>query len=471
MGSIEMHEPLAFGGLLPGEMPEVLVVEDSPTQAKRLERVLRENGFAVRVARDGQAGLEAVRERKPTVVITDVMMPRMDGFEMCRCIKEDRTLREIPVMVLTSLSDPQDIIRGLHCGADNFLTKPYGEEYLLRRLRHILTNQELRREGHSQMSVEVFFAGERHSLTADRMQIIDLLLSTFEAAVMQTEQIERLNGETRDAREEAKQLQENFRTLLENLEDAVAVVGQDGLVRYANGAAHLLLGEAVREGTAFPFPLTEEKREVSLVLPDGTPLIADLRVTGSTWNRELVSLATLRDVTETALMRERLKQEALTDYLTGLYNRRGFMTLGEDRLQLAARLGKTLVCLFLDLDGFKDVNDTLGHDEGDTLLRETADVLRETFRASDLIGRIGGDEFAVLLLCDLPEQVEATRNRLQTVLENANARSGRPCPLALSMGLATKAPGGVLSLEDLMDTADKRMYKEKNARKGCQETP
>ena len=447
---------------------EILVVEDSLTQAKRLERVLRENGFAVRVARDGQAGLDAAREQRPTVIITDVMMPRMDGFELCQHLKTDPALKEVPVVVLTSLSDPRDIIRGLHCGADNFLTKPYSEEYLLRRLRHILSNQELRREGHSQMSVEVFFAGERHSLTADRMQIIDLLLSTFEAAVMQTEQIERLNGETRDAREEAKQLQENFRTLLENLEDAVAVVGQDGLVRYANGAAHLLLGEAVREGTAFPFPLTEEKREVSLVLPDGTPLIADLRVTGSTWNRELVSLATLRDVTETALMRERLKQEALTDYLTGLYNRRGFMTLGEDRLQLAARLGQTLACLFLDLDGFKHVNDTLGHDEGDEVLRDTAEALKETFRASDLIGRIGGDEFAVLLLCDESDQVETLRTRLETALETVNQRTSRPYRLALSMGLATKAPGENLSLEDLMDTADQRMYTDKIARKGSE---
>ena len=447
---------------------EILVVEDSLTQAKRLERVLRENGFAVRVARDGQAGLDAAREQRPTVIITDVMMPRMDGFELCQHLKTDPALKEVPVVVLTSLSDPRDIIRGLHCGADNFLTKPYSEEYLLRRLRHILSNQELRREGHSQMSVEVFFAGERHKLTADRMQIIDLLLSTFEAAVMQTEQIERLNGETRDAREEAKQLQENFRTLLENLEDAVAVVGQDGLVRYANGAAHLLLGEAVREGTAFPFPLTEEKREVSLVLPDGTPLIADLRVTGSTWNRELVSLATLRDVTETALMRERLKQEALTDYLTGLYNRRGFMTLGEDRLQLAARLGQTLACLFLDLDGFKHVNDTLGHDEGDEVLRDTAEALKETFRASDLIGRIGGDEFAVLLLCDESDQVETLRTRLETALETVNQRTSRPYRLALSMGLATKAPGENLSLEDLMDTADQRMYTDKIARKGSE---
>ena len=104
------------------------------------------------------------------------------------------------------------------------------------------------------MSVEVFFAGERHKLTADRMQIIDLLLSTFEAAVMQAEQIEQLSSQSRDAQEEARRLQENFRTLLENLEDGVVVVGPDGLVRYANGAAFVLLGNAVQIGAPFPLP-------------------------------------------------------------------------------------------------------------------------------------------------------------------------------------------------------------------------
>ena len=444
---------------------EILVVEDSLTQAKRLERVLRENGFAVRVARDGQAGLDAAREQRPTVIITAVMMPRMDGFELCQHLKTDPALKEVPVVVLTSLSDPRDIIRGLHCGADNFLTKPYSEEYLLRRLRHILTNLELRREGHSQMSVEVFFAGERHKLTADRMQIIDLLLSTFEAAVMQAEQIEQLSSQSRDAQEEARRLQENFRTLLENLEDGVVVVGPDGLVRYANGAAFVLLGNAVQIGAPFPFPLEEEKREISLVHPDGTPLIGDLRMVHSTWDRELVRLVTLRDITETALMRERLKEEAQTDYLTGLLNRRGFVVHAQERVLLADRLDKSLVCLFLDLDGFKRVNDTLGHDEGDAVLRDAAQALRETFRASDLLGRIGGDEFAVLLMVDHPDHLDYLRLRLQGVVDAHNSHTTRPYRMSLSTGHAVRSPGQGLTLEELMDQADQRMYAEKAAKR------
>ena len=129
----------------------------------------------------------------------------------------------------------------------------------------------------------------------------------------------------------------------------------------------------------------------------------------STWDRELVRLVTLRDITETALMRERLKEEAQTDYLTGLLNRRGFVVHAQERVLLADRLDKSLVCLFLDLDGFKRVNDTLGHDEGDAVLRDAAQALRETFRASDLLGRIGGDEFAVLLMVDHPDHLDYLR--------------------------------------------------------------
>ncbi len=143
----------------------ILIVEDSLTQAKRLERLLAENGYTVRVARNGIEGLAAAAEKKPSVVITDVMMPEMDGFEMCRCIKNDGALRDIPVVLLTSLSDPKDVIRGLQCGADNFLTKPYEGDHLLRRLEHVLTNLELRRAGQAQMTVEVFFAGQYHTGT------------------------------------------------------------------------------------------------------------------------------------------------------------------------------------------------------------------------------------------------------------------------------------------------------------------
>lgn len=448
----------------------ILIVEDSLTQAKRLERLLAENGYTVHVARNGIEGLAAAGKTKPSVIITDVMMPEMDGFEMCRCIKNDGALKDIPVVLLTSLSDPKDVIRGLQCGADNFLTKPYEGEHLLRRLEHVLTNLELRRAGQAQMTVEVFFAGQYHKLTADRIQIIDLLLSTFEAAVLQSSQLEKLGGDYRNALEDVKRAQANFQTLMETTGDAVVVVEGGGTVIYVNPAAELLLHKDSSElvGKPFLFPLEGEggHREVVIDLPNGERVVGDMRTATSNWDGELVRFATIRDVTEMVRLRELLEKEAVTDALTGLYNRRGFLSFTEKALQLAARMGFRATFLFADLDGFKNVNDTLGHEEGDEVLRETAALLRDTFRASDITGRIGGDEFAVLMLHDGHDEPGDPAGRLEEAVRRANGQRTREYRLSMSMGLSEWNPERPVSLGELMADADRRMYENKMAGKG-----
>lgn len=446
----------------------ILIVEDSLTQAKRLERLLAENGYTVHVARNGIEGLAAAAEKKPSVVITDVMMPEMDGFEMCRRIKNDGALRDIPVVLLTSLSDPKDVIRGLQCGADNFLTKPYDGEHLLRRLEHVLTNLELRRAGQAQMTVEVFFAGQYHKLTADRIQIIDLLLSTFEAAVLQSSQLEKLGGDYRNALEDVKRAQANFQTLMETTGDAVVVEG-GGTVIYVNPAAELLFHKNSAElaGKPFLFPLEGDggHREIVIELPDGNRVVGDMRVATTNWDGEIVRFATIRDITEMVRLRELLEKEAVTDALTGLYNRRGFLFFAEKALQLAARMGFRATFLFADLDGFKNVNDTLGHEEGDEVLRETADLLRETFRASDITGRIGGDEFAVLMLHDGEDQPGNAAGRLEEAIRRANGQRTREYSLSMSLGMSDWNPGRPVSLGELMADADRKMYENKMVRK------
>ncbi len=164
-------------------MTEVLIVEDSPTQAMVLENILEKNGYAVTAARNGRVALEALQTKLPDIVISDIQMPEMDGYELCRRMKADPGLRGVPIMLLTSLSAPQDIIRGLECGADNFVVKPYEENFLLSRLHSILQNQELRVEGGGETAIPIYFAGERYVITADRLQILNLLLSTYETAV------------------------------------------------------------------------------------------------------------------------------------------------------------------------------------------------------------------------------------------------------------------------------------------------
>jgi len=168
---------------------EILVVEDSATQARQLAQLLAKAGFRVRIAVDGRAGLEAARERRPTLIVTDIAMPRMDGFEMCKAIKKDEALRDIPVILLTSLSSLYDVIKGLDCGADNFIRKPFEADYLLGRIRFILANRALRSNERVQLGMKINLGGQTHFITAERQQIFDLLISTYEEAIHMTEQL------------------------------------------------------------------------------------------------------------------------------------------------------------------------------------------------------------------------------------------------------------------------------------------
>ena len=167
----------------------IVIVEDSATQAESLRRMLVKEGYAVSVARNGIEGLAMVKELGPDLVVSDILMPEMSGFELCRQIKNDGKLAEIPVILLTSLNDPKDVIRGLECRADNFITKPYDEKYLLSRIRYILLSRELHLADQMDMGIEIYFAGQKYYINSDRQQILNLLLSTYETAVLKNNEL------------------------------------------------------------------------------------------------------------------------------------------------------------------------------------------------------------------------------------------------------------------------------------------
>lgn len=179
------------------------------------------------------------------------------------------------------------------------------------------------------------------------------------------------------------------------------VVDQKGIVRFVNQATINLFGRNEEQllGKPCGFPVEEDKKtELNIDAKDGKSCIVEMHAVEIEWERQSAFLVSLRDVTETVQMREELKRLSLNDVLTGLYNRRGFITLAEQQLKIAKDMAKNPILLFIDLDNMKLINDTLGHPEGDRALVEVSDVLRKTFRESDIIGRIGGDEFAVLAI-------------------------------------------------------------------------
>src|SRR5690554_2052494 len=173
----------------------ILVVEDSPTQAAELQYLLESNQCEVTLARNGHEALRALEQFRPTLVLSDIVMPEMDGYTLCRNIKQKKQWADIPVILVTALADPRDVIRGLTSGADNFIVKPFSEKYLLSRIQYFLINHELRSHERMHLGFEVLLDGERHFITSSRQQILDLLISTYEQGI-------RLNSELREKHDE-----------------------------------------------------------------------------------------------------------------------------------------------------------------------------------------------------------------------------------------------------------------------------
>jgi len=168
----------------------ILIAEDSPTQAEHLQYLLERNNFHVAVAFNGKQALGLLDDINPDLVISDIVMPEMSGYELCTAIRGNPRHASLPLILVTSLTDVQDVLKGLECGADNFIRKPYDEKYLLARIDYLLMNRQMRQNQKMQMGMEIYLSGHKHFVNAERQQILDLLISTFEEAVRVKEDLE-----------------------------------------------------------------------------------------------------------------------------------------------------------------------------------------------------------------------------------------------------------------------------------------
>jgi len=174
----------------------ILVAEDSATQAEHVRLLLEAEGYRVSLVSNGRDGLERVASAPPDLIISDVVMPEMDGYAFCRAVKSGERTRRIPFVLLTERNSPADIIRGLQVGTDNFITKPFEDAYLLERVKRIFQNLDLRREGHLDVEITLTAGGQQITINADKQQMIELLFATLE-------QLQREIGERRRAEEDA----------------------------------------------------------------------------------------------------------------------------------------------------------------------------------------------------------------------------------------------------------------------------
>jgi diguanylate cyclase (GGDEF)-like protein len=262
--------------------------------------------------------------------------------------------------------------------------------------------------------------------------------------------------------------EEFFRLIVEHSADAVIVVNRGGMVRFLNPAAEQLFGRPAEQmvDRAFGFPIAcDIPQELDIVRPGQDVRVAEMRVVEIEQHNENFYIANLRDITELVRLREELRTMALVDDLTGLNNRRGFLTLGQQQLKLADRNKKGMFLLFSDLDDLKGINDSYGHQEGDLALIETASVHRESFRKSDIIARVGGDEFAVLAIESHKGSGEILATRLQENLKTHNEQNKHCYKLSISVGLDYYDPTCPRSIDELLDRADRSMYEQKQKKR------
>jgi len=202
----------------------ILIVEDSMVQAELLRRVLAREGYRITLAKDGAEGLAAARKEPPRLIVSDITMPVMDGFEMCQAIRQDAALKDTPVILLTMLADAKDVIRGLTAGADCYVTKPFNEQYLLSRIKAILA--EPPRRGDEEAELELTLDEEKYRVKVGPQRILNLLVSTYENAVLQ-------NRELMTAQDRLKQLSEHLAEKARKLQE----VNQD-LEGFAYSVSH-----------------------------------------------------------------------------------------------------------------------------------------------------------------------------------------------------------------------------------------
>ncbi len=421
----------------------ILIVDDDPSICDTLTTMLQFKGYRTRVARTGREALEVAREEPPDLMLLDVMMPGVDGLQVCRSFKEDPGLSAVRILMLTARNGRQDVVRALDAGASDYVTKPFFIDELVARIR---TNLEVKRY-HDDLAAMLRIS-QAVSSSLDIDHVLFTIVSEL-AGVVQSDRASLIKiGDGQSgyvvATQDDPELR-NFQIDLEQYpeiqkaaaEKRVVVVDDSGTdelladvkIRLPGRKSILIVPLHVMHEELGTYVLQSSRRH----RPYSESEINFARVIANAAANGLANAALYEQVESD---NQRLTRLANTDDLTGLFNHRHFYQRLEEEHKRAERYSSDISLILMDLDHFKQINDTYGHQQGDAVLRELATVLHRTTRETDLLARYGGEEFAVLL----PETSmagafqQAERMRRQIKAHYFEALQGKP--LTISCGVA-----------------------------------
>jgi two-component system cell cycle response regulator len=442
----------------------ILVVDDIAANVRLLEAKLAAEYFEVVTASSGPEALEIINRNAPDIVLLDVMMPEMDGFEVCSRIRANPKTRFLPVVMVTALSDPSDRVRGLEAGADDFLTKPVNDLALFARVRSLvrlkMMMDEWRMREQTSGQFDILTAEVEPGPEDDRNAGI-LLVESFQPAAQRIVGVLAGDGNKVEVAESlAKGMEIAAKAPHDLIITNIQVAGEDGL----RLCSHLRSQEETRQ---VPILLIVEDYDMPR-------LIKGLDIGASDYLMKPIDpnelLARVRIQIRRRRYQDRLRANyerslslALTDSLTGLYNRRYAMRHLDGLMRRVAATGKTMGVLVCDLDRFKSVNDSYGHAAGDEVLKQFAQRATACMRNIDMLARMGGEEFVAFLPdTDGPTALRIAERLVRKVADTPMAVDGAPDrqhTVTVSVGVAstsTELPG-----EELIKMADAALYRAK----------
>ncbi|MFV9929894.1 MAG: PleD family two-component system response regulator [Rickettsia endosymbiont of Haemaphysalis japonica] len=444
-------------------MTTILVVDDIEPNIKLLTAKLLKEYYTVLTANSGKEALAILKKGKIDIILLDVMMPAMDGFEVCKTIKTDPETTHIPVVMVTALSDIDDRVKGLEAGADEFLTKPINDTALfvrlksLSRMKSLIDELKLRNSTNALLGVTNI---EMHDTFADKKILL-------------------INDDVVQAK--------NIKQMLLKLTQKVKVISNSDELDIINEyTPDLVIISSTLENDD-PLRISvilRGKAEISGVViilqidEDGIPLVVkgielginDYFVYPIEASELLARIRTqLRRKQYQDNLRNDLEQSvnlAAKDDLTGLFNRRYFDIHLKQMIEKANQESIKLYLLMCDIDNFKHVNDTYGHQAGDKVLTIVSRILKNTLRVTDLIARFGGEEFTILLTdIDISQAIE-TAERVRVKIEYMDFHIENQIePLKTTISIGVTKYKKEESIESFIARADKAMYEAKTTGK------
>ena len=447
----------------------ILIVDDELLNRKLLSGILTSKPYDLTIAASGREALAKINEQLPDIILLDIMMPDMDGYEVTKLLKNNPETRDIPIILITALTDYQSKIKGLEAGADEFLNKPVQAEELLTRIQSLLRMKEYHDRLSSKANIEKSFTNKIDILNAEKRSSQEVVLlvedSSEEQALFAShlaDQPYRLliaaNGK------EALALVENER--IDCLLIDILLPDMDGFtickkIQDDEAYRHIqTVGITSAEDLSLKIRGIEAGFDDYLIKPVN---FTELKVRIKALLKKKAYIDQLQNKYHAVF------QQAISDSLTGLYNNAYCKHFLKIDLQKAKRQGYPISLIMADLDNFKQVNDEYGHITGDLVLKEVATIMTKTIRLTDVAARYGGEEFALILPYTDPDDAIILAERILAAIRAHSFTVNKTTldfKLTISLGLASY-PDHAASMTELFERADQALYKAKEQGKDC----